>query len=259
MMRLAKDALFALLSPRAGLAEGAAILMYHSVGKNDAFFTVSPETFERQLASLKRRRISVIPLPELVDRLLAGKPVGGCVAITFDDGYRDTYTEALPRLARERFPTTVFLATGGIGGVSLGSRLPMLTREDIAAMRESGLVAFMPHGVSHRNLDELPEEEALREIASAKEAVEALAGSPADIFAWPRGRFTPSLKKRLPALGFRAALTVREGLVAAGSDPYALPRNSVDSGTSTLQFRGKTSRGIARYVALKKCLSLSTS
>ncbi len=100
----------------------AFVLTYHRVlndRRKEALFVqpgmyVSVENFRRQLLALKER-FDIVPLGELVDRIGAGKSVGGCCAITFDDGWRDNFTCAFPVLDELQVPATVFLATGFVG------------------------------------------------------------------------------------------------------------------------------------------------
>lgn len=112
---------------RAGVSDGLTIaagwtrrafpvLTYHRVNDHrDPFFDALPtQVLERQVRYLARH-YAVLPVEELVDRMAAGTLPGNAVAITFDDGYRDTLTHAAPILARHRLPATVFLATGFIG------------------------------------------------------------------------------------------------------------------------------------------------
>lgn len=89
------------------------ILMYHRVADVSCDpwrLCVSPANFEAQIAALMRRR-QVVALEQLLteqsDRPLA--------AVTFDDGYRDVVTNALPILQRHNCPATLFLATDWIG------------------------------------------------------------------------------------------------------------------------------------------------
>jgi peptidoglycan/xylan/chitin deacetylase (PgdA/CDA1 family) len=70
--------------------------------------------FERQVQYLARHYV-VLPVDDLVERLGGSGVPRNAVAITFDDGYRDTLTDAAPILARYGLPATVFLATGFIG------------------------------------------------------------------------------------------------------------------------------------------------
>ena len=94
----------------------AQILTYHRVNDDhDPFFPSTPtETFQQQMEYISRS-FRVMTVEDIVDRMDAGTLPRNALAITFDDGYRDTLTHAAPILARYGLPATVFLATGFVG------------------------------------------------------------------------------------------------------------------------------------------------
>ncbi len=91
------------------------VLCYHNVHSTWCFPSgpgAGPKGLERQLTSL-RRFASVMPLADAVARLAEGRPLPPrAVAITFDDGYRDNLTTAVPMLERLGLPATFFLVPG---------------------------------------------------------------------------------------------------------------------------------------------------
>jgi len=92
------------------------ILTYHRVNDdNDPFFPSTPTEFFQQQMEYISRNFRVMAVEEIVERMDAETLPRNAVAITFDDGYRDTLTHAAPILARYGLPATVFLATGFIG------------------------------------------------------------------------------------------------------------------------------------------------
>ncbi|HKO87457.1 MAG TPA: polysaccharide deacetylase family protein [Burkholderiales bacterium] len=93
------------------------VLIYHRVLREaDALVqdTVAND-FDWQLQTLKRC-FNVLPLPEALDRLQQGELPPGSVAITFDDGYADNATVALPLLKRHGLHATFFIASGFLDG-----------------------------------------------------------------------------------------------------------------------------------------------
>jgi peptidoglycan/xylan/chitin deacetylase (PgdA/CDA1 family) len=91
--------------------------MYHRVAtlQQDPWdLAVLPDTFEQQLAYLKRNH-TTMALDKLVQGLQSGKLPDNAVAITFDDGYRDNLVHAKPLLAHYGLSATLFLATGWVG------------------------------------------------------------------------------------------------------------------------------------------------
>jgi peptidoglycan/xylan/chitin deacetylase (PgdA/CDA1 family) len=98
------------------------ILMYHRVVRpQDSRYPlqpgmyVTPETFELQMNYL-HDHAHVVPLDELAGNIAQGNSIAPrTVAITFDDGWADVYSNACPILTRYKLPATVFLVTSFVG------------------------------------------------------------------------------------------------------------------------------------------------
>lgn len=92
------------------------ILIYHRVNdEKDPFFPATPvKVFEKQMEYLSSR-FKVLPLEEAAERIKRRDVPENAVVITFDDGYRDNYTNAFPIVKKYVIPMTIFLATDAIG------------------------------------------------------------------------------------------------------------------------------------------------
>jgi peptidoglycan/xylan/chitin deacetylase (PgdA/CDA1 family) len=94
------------------------VLMYHGVVERPlepfCWHQLDAQAFERQVRWLSRN-YRVLPLSEALPALFEGRlPPRACV-LTFDDGYRNVLTTALPVLRRAGTPATVFLVTDPMG------------------------------------------------------------------------------------------------------------------------------------------------
>jgi peptidoglycan/xylan/chitin deacetylase (PgdA/CDA1 family)/glycosyltransferase involved in cell wall biosynthesis len=104
---------------------GIRILFYHRVTADAAPPDIrgrqllTAHEFERHLKHL-RRHYDIISLADAVQALQSGASLPqNTVVITFDDGYRDNYTVALPLLEKYKAPATVFVVTSAIDGEPL--------------------------------------------------------------------------------------------------------------------------------------------
>jgi peptidoglycan/xylan/chitin deacetylase (PgdA/CDA1 family) len=100
--------------PRAKLS----ILIFHRVlAEPDPLFPgeATIDSFDAQLTWLKSV-FNVLPLSEAVTRLKAGTLPARATAITFDDGYADNFTHALPVLQKHGLTATFFIATAYLNG-----------------------------------------------------------------------------------------------------------------------------------------------
>ncbi len=96
------------------------VLMFHEIFGNDedymqAFKAGCTKAFlEAVIIELRRARWDIIAFDEALERLAADGTSHRFAVLTFDDGYRDTLTEALPILERHRAAFTVYVATGAL-------------------------------------------------------------------------------------------------------------------------------------------------
>lgn len=252
MKRLLKELFFRCVPSRPLPEDRASILMYHSIADRAGHFnSVSPQAFEQHLAYLARRAVPVIPLKELVRRLKQKTALGGAVAITFDDGFRNNFLHALPLLKQYGYPATVFVITSRTGTTSAEPDLEYMSADEIKAMEASGLVAIEPHTRSHPKLAELSADDVRKEVEGSRGDIESLLGKRATLFAYPYGSYNEETARMVAECGYDAAVTVEEGTVGPDTVLYRLPRNSIDASTSLAQFKGKTSTAIDRYTALQ--------
>ena len=105
------------ISP-AGAHARLSILNYHRVlAERDLLFPgeVTSDSFDAQMFRL-RAAFNVLPLFEAAERLKEGTLPARAVCITFDDGYADNFTIALPILQRHGLAATFFIATAYLNG-----------------------------------------------------------------------------------------------------------------------------------------------
>ena len=217
----------------------ASILLYHNVGRDGAYLTVTPENFEAQIDFLQKNNYRIISLHDLVDNLRHGHAIKPkTVVLTFDDGFTGIYDFVFPALRERHLAATFFIATDLAGGsLKLGSghSLPVMGWEQIWEIGGTPHLEMAPHSLSHRELSALNYDKMVEEVQKSRAALEEKTGRRSDFFAYPRGKWTPEIVRVLKEKGFAAAVTVQQGLVAADANPYLLHRNTIDSSVADLK------------------------
>ena len=232
--------------------EEVAILAYHSISDAPVETAVAPAEFDRQLRALAARGYRFVPLAS-VAAWVAGRETipRKAVAITFDDGYADFETAALPILEQHGVSATLF-AVGDAAGSreALRNDIPLLSAEALARVRARPLVEIGYHSRTHTNLAALRGDALARETAAA---------SPARFFAYPGGKHSRQAAEALRQAGYDAACTIRPVLAHRGGDPYSLPRSVVLGGMPLWQVMAHASRAADWHRALRNTMRRSMS
>ena len=214
-------------------AEGT-IIAFHRIDDRypDNPITTTVREF-RAFCDLFRGHFDVVPLPEFLDELDAGRPLEGKLAITFDDGYRDNHRTAAPYLDKLGLPATFFISTGFIGTERVpwwddeaGIPSRWMSWTEVEELHRGGF-GLGNHTVNHVDMGVTPVEEARMELREAGTELEGITGESVDLFAYPFGRahqLSDENRAMVRELGFRCALSCHGGRVSPGEDPYHLRR-----------------------------------
>ncbi len=223
-------------------ARGVVVLMYHSVGDNSEFFTVSAADFEKQMAYLAENNYHVLSVSKAIELFEGGRELPPkTVIITFDDGYKDNYDYVFPVLKKYGFSAAIFIVTGSVGGArttTKGTALPTLNWQQIKEMADSGLVEFFPHSHTHPKLDLISDEDIRYEVQTSKNILEKELGKKMTNFAYPYGRSNQKVRDILDQEYFRSAFTVKTGRISSKTNLMLLNRNSIDSKVTPAMFKG---------------------
>lgn len=222
------------------------ILMYHSISDRPNAETrplaVRPSAFAEQLSYLKENGFTPLTVADLVaslhrnnGRSIPERPI----VVTFDDGYADFHSEALPVLERHDFPATVFLTSGWVsdaGKDAAGRPLDVMLSWSQAREAASCGVEIGGHSHSHPQLDQLPDDRLRQELRRNKALLEDKIGALVSTMAYPYGYSSVRVRREVRRAGYWAACAVNNAIAADRHDVLALPRLTVTDGTSMKMF-----------------------
>lgn len=182
------------------------------------------------MSYLKNAGYEAITLGEFAARKRRG-PVFAekTVVLTFDDGFRNFYTEAFPILSDCNFKATVFLVTDFCGGHNDWSGNPanlprsqLLKWEEIRELDAAG-VEFGSHTRTHQDLTRLKPKEAISEMLDSKATISDALGRDVPTFAYPYGRISVEAR-RIALENFDVSCSTNLGKVRTKHDPASLNR-----------------------------------
>lgn len=202
------------------------ILMYHYVeyvqDKNDTkriALNTTPWTLENEIKTLVDAGYTFMTHKELSDVLngktrLPPKPV----VLTFDDGYRDFYTDAYPILKKYQAKATQYVISG-----FLGDRNHLLVNQ-LQEIANDGLVEIGAHTVYHVWLKGQAVKTMIDEVSQSKIALQKLIHQPVVSFAYPFGAFDQHALDVVRNLGFYSAVSTIPGVEQKREQRYFLYR-----------------------------------
>lgn len=206
-------------------------IVYHTISAPEvplkANIDISPPRFETHLQWLVGRRKRVVP----IRRFLSAPPRKNLLAITFDDGFQDNLTVALPLLEKYNLPATVFVTANLIGKENY------LTREDLQKLASHPLITIGSHSFHHLHLSALPEEEVWFELAESKKLLQEIIGETVDLLAYPYGDCNTIIEKLSEKCGYAAAWSVWNG----ENTPFSRWRIPLGRNDNLLRFIAKVS------------------
>lgn len=225
--------------------EAFGILMYHRVtdviiGQPRPTWNVTPAQLEEQLSGLLRRGFQAWPLQRVLEYHEKGQALPSRVfVVTFDDGFQNNLTQALPILKKLQIPATIFLATryldstqpfpsddwflAGSTNVPAESWLPLTTAECLR-LRQSGLIELGAHTHAHDDYRGRPEY-LLADLRHCVKILQEKFGIERPTFALPYGTkyngfAGPELSEVARKAGVRCCLNTEPELVTRRSDPF---------------------------------------
>lgn len=211
------------------------VLNYHSIDVNPNNNAVlDPKKLDEQMAHLASEGYKTLTLQEFID-IWDGKKEAPdkAILLTFDDGYTDNFTNAMPILKKYDFRATMFVSVGMTGQDGY-----FADWDQIRAMRDAGW-DIQPHGTTHPYLNKLSAEEQELEITESIKQLKEHAGVDTLAFCYPYGNRNATTLKLLEKHGVRFAFTIDQGRTEPSQSPLELKRIFVGGKESMATFLKK--------------------
>jgi peptidoglycan/xylan/chitin deacetylase (PgdA/CDA1 family) len=224
------------------------ILMYHYIRVNPVpgdrlgrSLSVTPRAFAAQMTMLRQAGVTTVSLVEVTAALGGGPPLPPrSVVLTFDDGYADFSTAALPVLIADGFRATVFVVSGFL------DQPGYMTTDGVVAAARAGMT-IGAHTVHHVSLAHAPAALARLEIAVSRQTLEQISGQPVDDFAYPYGDTSRAVQTMVADAGFHDAVSTVYGASEIPAQQFALERVRIDGADSLATVADKVLRPLGLH------------
>jgi peptidoglycan/xylan/chitin deacetylase (PgdA/CDA1 family) len=208
------------------------ILMYHVIAPPLATAAypglyVPPAEFAAQMQALDRAGYHAVTLDQVRSSWLRGTPLPAKpIVLSFDNGYRTQFTQALPVLERYHWVGDENLQLSGLPPAQGG-----LSTREVRLLVKAGW-ELDTQGFSHADLPSLDAAQLHYQVAVARSVLRQRYHVPVDWFCYPSGLYDSTVIAAVRAAGFVGSTTVIPGWAGPHDDPYRLPRLRVLGGTS---------------------------
>jgi peptidoglycan/xylan/chitin deacetylase (PgdA/CDA1 family) len=205
------------------------ILNYHSIPSEERL------NFARQMDAVLRHSIPI----EIQTEAL---PAAGAryVGITFDDGFENFVSVALPELRRRNIPSTVFIILDALGNeFGTPELLEKVMSADQLRCIPQDLVTLGSHTLTHPFLPNLRQEEAVKELLESRIQLENIVNRSVTLFSFPFGGFTDELIRLSRQAGYARVFTTLPRLAFTDAEEFAVGRIRADTTDWPLEFHLK--------------------
>jgi peptidoglycan/xylan/chitin deacetylase (PgdA/CDA1 family) len=231
-----------------------ACFCYHSVSSTGSDLSVEPAVLKQHIELLRRWGFQFVTVGEVAAAIASGtvfrEPT---IALSFDDGYKDNLTQALPILLANSVRASFYITSGlAAGDAQIISRFREMTKYeseyltvgDIRELHAAGM-EIGAHTHTHRNLARLPAEVARQELQISKDWLEKVLGNPVEQFAFPFGKrgihYNNVTLGLVRDCGYRGAAVVesRSASSVNALDQFQIPRFYVTREDSAMSLKDK--------------------
>lgn len=232
-------------------------LLYHIINRSvyDKI-AIAEEAFEAQLVYLQANDYTMLSLEQAID-ILNGTQAAPqrSVLLTFDDGYEDNFSTALPLLRSYGMVATQFVISAYVGRSNRWNPkacydVNHMTWDELRLWQQAGC-SIGGHSHTHLCMSRLSETELHDEVARNKSVLEEHLQTPMRAFSYPYGAFTP-LVQRVVSEQYEVAFAVDNGEMLPQTHLHARHRLTVSPKWDITAFAHHLERSFAITSALQE-------
>jgi len=220
------------------LADRIPVLMYHRVGEPNSvadIYCIRPGDFAAHIRALAEAGYQAVSIEDFHAWHQGTKQLPtGAFVLTFDDGFTGVHEFAAPVLQELKWPATVFLVAGKLGGQSdweVTTNEPMHAHPLMDTLQLLSLVkqgfSLHSHSLLHRDLTKLPPLALADDLSRSRFLLAETFGHEPSFIAYPYGRHNQAVREATQNAAFKLAFSVESGFNRPGENQLQIRRLDV--------------------------------
>ena len=211
--------------------------MYHDIIKEDNDYGVNVNLFYKQMLLMKKMGYESINLNQ-IENVSSNKTF----VITFDDGYENVYTYAMPILKKLNFTTTCFFVSNFINKSNDWDKTfknyvkkKIMTYDQIKSWAQNNF-EIGSHSFDHKNLSTLNDKEIIKQLNESKLFIKKNFGRNVESFSYPYGKYNKEILLLVKKYYKFAVTTKRSRFDKSKFNLLEIPRIPINPDTGVLKF-----------------------